>query len=306
MTTPVVMDEAGHTGENLLDPLQPVYALAAFRVDAVTAEAAVAAALGRAQKSTTELKFSSLRKSNVGRRNVLTLLDDLELTASTAAVIVVHKPWMAAAKLIDELVEPRMLASGIQSVWYGTGAAKNMANALYRLGPRALGEMYAELTSSFIAMVRSYTPQARTAFLRTLDRCRIVCRDEQVRELLSIMIDTPDALDAEFANRQDALDPAFTALFWQCGYWSTGLPHYKRGSKCCTTIPRACGVGRKQSSERFSAAWPTAPPRSRSLSAKSPFTYRLFSIPSSLRHRTTTRGYRLPTFWLVLRRTCTA
>lgn len=224
MSTPVVvMDEAGHTGENLLDPDQPVYALAAVQVDVATAEAAVTDALGRAQKSTTELKFSSLRKSNVGRKNVVTLLEDVKLMADDAAIIVVHKPWMVAAKLIDELVEPRMLAKGIQPAWYAGGAAKNMAHALFELGPPALGEMYRELTSSFVALVRDYAPEAGAAFVRTLQRCKIVCRHEQVHDLLSLMIDTPEEMDAEFATREDALDPALTSLFWQGGYWSSVL-----------------------------------------------------------------------------------
>ncbi len=154
----VVMDEAGHTGENLLDLHQPVYALAALRLDVATAERAVSDALGRTQTSTTELKFSSLRRSNVGRRNILSLLRDVKLTADDAAIIVVHKPWMVAAKLIDELVEPRMLARGIQSHWYGSGAAKSMAHALYELGPGTLGETYNEMASAFVAMVRNYTP----------------------------------------------------------------------------------------------------------------------------------------------------
>lgn len=125
MAVPViVMDEAGHTGENLLDSQQPVYALAAIRVDVARAEQVVSDALGRAQKTTTELKFSSLRKSSVGRANILTLLEDLQLKTDDAAIVVVHKPWMVAAKLIDELVEPRMLARGIQPAWYASGAAK--------------------------------------------------------------------------------------------------------------------------------------------------------------------------------------
>jgi len=222
MTMPVVvMDEAGHTGENLLDPDQPVYALAAVRLDLATAEAAVTDALGRAQKSTTELKFSSLRKSNVGRKNVITLLDDVKLTADDAAIIVVHKPWMLAGKLIDELVEPRMLAKGLQPAWYASGAAKNMAHALYEMAPRALGDMYNEMASSFLAMVRDYTPEAGAAFVRTLQRCKIVCRQEQVHDLLSVMIDSLDEMDAEFGTRKDALDPALTCLFWQGGYWSS-------------------------------------------------------------------------------------
>lgn len=218
----VVMDEAGHTGENLLDIDQPVYALAAIRIDRSTAEAAVTAALSRAQ-TTTELKFSKLRKSNVGRKNVLTLLQDVGLTGDAAAVIVLHKPWMVAAKLVDELVEPRMLARGLQPAWYAGGAAKSMAQALYELGPRALGATYRDMASSFVAMVRSYTPDAGATFVRALHRCKIACRDEQLHDLLSVMIDTPEQMAAEFAGRQDALDPALTSLFWQGGHWSSTL-----------------------------------------------------------------------------------
>jgi hypothetical protein len=156
----VVMDEAGHTGENLLDSDQPVYALAALQMDEATAKAAVSDAIGRAPRTMTELKFSVLRRSNVGRKNLLTLLHDVGLTPDDAAVIVMHKPFMVASKLIDELVEPRMLAKGLQPTFYATGAAKRMAHSLYELGPRALGEMYDELTASFVAMLRDYTPEA--------------------------------------------------------------------------------------------------------------------------------------------------
>jgi hypothetical protein len=217
------MDEAGHTGENLLDSDQPVYALAAVQMDEATARAAVSDALSRAPATMTELKFSVLRRSGAGRRNLLTLLHDLGLTPEDAAIIVMHKPFMVATKLIDELVEPRMLAKGLQPVFYAGGAAKNMAHALNERAPRALGEMYEELTGSFVAMVRDYSPEAGTAFLRTLQRCKIVSRDEEVSDLLAVMIDTPGAIDEAFAGRHDVLDPALPSLFWQGGYWSSKL-----------------------------------------------------------------------------------
>lgn len=224
MTMPVVvMDEAGHTGENLLDSDQPVYALAAIRVTTQTAKAAVAEALARAPDGMTELKFGKLRKSSGGRKNVLALLEAIELTDDDVAVMVVHKPWMVAAKLIDELVEPRMLARGIQPAWYGCGAAKNMARALHELGPRVLGDLYAEMAASFVTMVRDYTPEAGADFVAHLRRCKIACRDEQLHDLLSVMIDTPEEMQSEFATRKDALDPALTSLFWQGGYWSSRL-----------------------------------------------------------------------------------
>ena len=98
------------------------------------------------------------------------MLHDANLTADDAAVVVLHKPWMVASKLIDELVEPRMLAKGIQPAWYASGAAKNMAHTLFELGPGALGETYNKMAVSFVAMVRDYTPEAGAAFVRTLQR----------------------------------------------------------------------------------------------------------------------------------------
>ena len=103
----VVMDEAGNTGENLLDATQPKFALAAPHVPEGRVQAVVDDALSRTQMP--ERKFSSLRGSSRGRRNLLTLLSDAELTADAAATAAAHKPWMLAAELVDELVEPTML-----------------------------------------------------------------------------------------------------------------------------------------------------------------------------------------------------
>src|SRR5687767_15017916 len=99
----VAMDEAGNTGENLLDETQPVFALAGVHIATDHAQAAVAAALARA--GGVELKFSRLRRSAAGPRNILQLLSDADLHPANCAIVVAHKPWMLASKLIDELVE---------------------------------------------------------------------------------------------------------------------------------------------------------------------------------------------------------
>jgi hypothetical protein len=214
------MDEAGNTGENLLDAAQPIYALAAVRVDD-EARRAITAALARTQM--TELKFQRLRTSSAGRRIILKLLDEVELRPGAAAVMVAHKPWMLAAKLVDELIEPRMLATGIQMAWYATGAAKRMADALFELAPGALGDLYPELQAAFVVLLRDYSEENAAAFLATLRRARIMCADPQMHELLSVMIDTPAEIRDEFPTRGDALDPGLTSLHCQAGLWSTLL-----------------------------------------------------------------------------------
>lgn len=216
----VFMDEAGNTGGNLLDAAQPIYALAAVRVNE-DARRAITAALARTQMN--ELKFQRLRTSSAGRHSILKLLDEVELRPGTAAVMVAHKPWMLAAKLVDELIEPRMLAKGIQMAWYASGSAKSMAHALFTVAPDALGDVYPELQAAFVVLLRDYSEEKGAAFLSSLRRARIVCSNEQMHELLSVMIDTPAEIRDEFANRQDALDPGLTSLHCQAGHWSSLL-----------------------------------------------------------------------------------
>jgi hypothetical protein len=72
-------------------------------------------------------------------------------------------------------------------------------------------------------MVRDYTPDVAASFLKILRQGKLVCRDEQVRDLLAVMIDTAEETEDEFRTRTDALDPALPCLFWQAGYWSSEL-----------------------------------------------------------------------------------
>jgi hypothetical protein len=232
------MDEAGNTGENLLDPTQPVYALAAVDIDEERAARGVTAALGRTQMP--ELKCSKLLRSGAGRRNIEAFLADLALEPGSTAVAVAHKPWMLAAKLIDELVEPRMLSRGEQAAWYASGEAKAMADLIHERAPRALGGLYQDLGARFVPLVRDYSEQTATDLVDVLRRCRIVCTDGALSGVLDEMIDTVDELEAEFAERQDALDPALPSLFWQ---GRTGRGSSISRSASCMTIPTPSAAG---------------------------------------------------------------
>jgi hypothetical protein len=215
------MDESGNTGDNLLDSVQPVFALAGVSVDEDTAEQVIRAALTHTQM--TELKFAALRRSAPGRRNILSVIDNAALNVENVAVAVAHKPWMLAAKLVDELVEPRMLAAGRQMEWYASGGHVRMADRLYTQAPRALGDAWTDLLDSFVPLVRNYDAKRCAAFLTALHRARIVARDDGVHEVLELMIDTPAEIEAEFAGRIDALDPAIPLVSWQAGHWSDRL-----------------------------------------------------------------------------------
>jgi hypothetical protein len=183
--TILAMDESGNTGQNLIDPAQPVFALAALAIDAERATAAVALAIAPGQR---EIKFSDLRHREGGRQRIAAALDLLSLRANEAAISIAHKPFMAAAKLVDELIEPQMLARGLQMAWYASGEAAGMVDVVYDRGPR-LGEVYAELVSSFVTMLRRYRPATRDAYLSALLRARLASTEPELHGILNLMLD---------------------------------------------------------------------------------------------------------------------
>lgn len=215
----LAMDESGNTGQNLLDPVQPIYGLAAVAVDAERAAEAAALAVQPGQQ---EIKFSEMRRTEDGRERIGAALDRLQITDDEAAISIAHKPFMAAAKLVDELIEPRMLARGEQMNWYVSGQAAAMADVVFGRGPR-LGTVYSELLSAFVAMLRRYRSVTRDAYIAALRRARIAATDAELHEVLGLMLDDHADLDAEFGSRLDRLDPALPGFFWLTGHFSEQL-----------------------------------------------------------------------------------
>jgi hypothetical protein len=124
----------GPTGQNVLDPQQPIYALASVHVDEDAANALADEILIPGQ---TELKFSSLRGSARGREGVIAAFESGLLDHGSARVTPVHKPFMVVAKLFDRLIEPEFHERGIDL--YSAGGHMVFVNMLYRYGSAGCG-----------------------------------------------------------------------------------------------------------------------------------------------------------------------
>ncbi len=131
----VAFDESGHSGDRLLDADQPIYALAS-----VNASRDVALELiDRVRPpQLAELKYSRLRNSPAGRAAILAVLDSTLVTVASARVYPAHKPFMLAAKIFDNLIEPWFWDRGVETRNRVANIAA--ANIIYRRGASACGE----------------------------------------------------------------------------------------------------------------------------------------------------------------------
>src|SRR6266516_1286949 len=124
----VAFDEAGNTGQNLLDPEQPVFVAAAVRVPH---EAAAEIVQRITRGHVGEGKFSKLRRSHRGRMTILDALKHPSLVPENVRLSAYHKRFMVTTKIVDMLVEPLYYRSGID--FYKGGQNLAFANMMHAL-----------------------------------------------------------------------------------------------------------------------------------------------------------------------------
>lgn len=216
----VAFDETGNTGQNLLDPAQPVFVLASVHMDVERARALAAAA---APPGAAEAKFSVLRTSNAGRKRVLALLRDEGLSRAEVRLCVYHKAFMVTTKIVDTLVETWHHRHGVDL--YANAAHLGLANLLHTVVPVFCGHAaFAEWQARFVAMVRAKSPATVEAFYSQTQALRERNTDPDLDVFIMMLGLTREVVDeAVRTDDRVALDPAVPALVQLAAEWSAAL-----------------------------------------------------------------------------------
>jgi hypothetical protein len=225
MPAVVAFDEAGNTGDNLLDEAQPVFCLGSVHVSESAAAALIADVLPEGRR---ELHFSQFRESRVGRQALLAALESPLIQPGVARVTPMHKPYAVAARFFDYVIEPSFYERGLDV--YDAGLQTDFANLLYRRGPTACGQgQWIALLIAFVDLVRSQADVDLDRFMRAHSACLLTVqhpliwrvlqevpeRDEVARR---VHIDHPHGV-----GPRDLLDPVATSLIENCMTWPERL-----------------------------------------------------------------------------------
>lgn len=197
----MAFDEAGNTGDNLLDEKQPIFTLASVDIEADAAAALL-------PDDARELHFKTARKSARGRAAILRVLGSDALTPDSVRAQVVHKPFTVVAKMVDVLVEPLAASNGIDL--HADGAHRALTNLLFTVLPVMASETSAAaLYKAFVQMIRHPSMHSTTRF----------------RECLAVVgLEAQGKLDGELALLSEgALLGAFAG---------SGLPDLDPGPPC--------------------------------------------------------------------------
>ena len=212
----VAFDESGNTGGNLLDPNQPVFALASVHLSKEAAEALVV-------PGHQELKFVDLKRNRSGRQKIIELLDSPVLGEDTVLVSGIHKPFMVITKLVDLLVEPLLHAKGLDL--YERGGNLAMANLLYFTFPTFIGrERFEALRTAFVDMVRRPSTVTIDRFYGILAGAYDQLEHNDFKGMLVMLLATRPIAQAYCENWDGSdLDPAIPAFVEHASIWTGRL-----------------------------------------------------------------------------------
>lgn len=215
----VAFDETGNTGQHLLDPHQPVFALASVCVDPEMARDVLA---GIIPSGAAEAKFSSLRSNRAGQARIIALLNGAWVDERTVKGVAYHKPFMVTTKIVDMLFETVVHARGIDL--YENGGNLATANLLHATtdafcGAGALDQLH----HRFVAMVRCTNPETVEAFYDYVDTL-IAVSDEDGRVVYGIIAASRGVLDVVLRPGDvTAMDPAVPCFVDLLAQWTATL-----------------------------------------------------------------------------------
>ncbi len=215
---PLYFDEAGFTGNNLLDPEQPAFVYAGVAMDKEYAAQLHSDALSRFGIDAQELKGANLLKNSKGRRAISWLLAE---SSRYSYVMVANKEYALAGKFFEHIFEPALAERN--SLFYAIGFHRFIATLLYMCN-RAADPNVGSTLRNFADMMRSMNPDQLDAVLAPLDQfdqsdpigmvlAFALCHQSRIKHDIEVMKDS-----GSLANW--SLELSMTALHWllaSCG-----------------------------------------------------------------------------------------
>lgn len=209
----VYVDESSNSGQNLLDPNQPVFTVAGVHVVDDLATSIVDEIQAQLPPTQKEAKYGSLARSSRGRKALLHAFE--QLPAGSVRSYVVNKRFMVTTKMVDVLLEPVAHATGFNM--YEDQQALALAELLHLCAP-AVGDAtaYDRLLQTFVDWVRQRV--ATDELFKTVSTYKESVRHPDFVkwfDLLELSRGVAEETSADIAagEQRDLLDPAVPSLY---------------------------------------------------------------------------------------------
>lgn len=213
----VAFDESGNTGQNLLDPAQPVFVLASVHLTVAQMQE-MRRLLGWSEGD--ELHFVRLKRSRRGRRRIVDVMNLPWIQDEVVKAVVYHKRFMIVTKIVDMLIEEHLHRVGIDLYKHGRNIA--LANLLYHVTPVLCDDtLFDEMLRTFVRLAREPTTKTIDEFYAVVRALQQSCKHPPFREELDLLLVTQGLASSVFsAPDATAVDPAVPAFLHAATEWN--------------------------------------------------------------------------------------
>lgn len=176
-------DESGYTGYNLLDPVQPVFAVASADIHADEAESILRDAFPRYQGA--EFKFSNIWTTG-SRAGLTAFSKHIRTLGDRSFVYIIDKRFGVLTKIVDFLIEPLVTDAGYD--FYSDGFAWKYSNYIHF----GLTTYAPDLLATLLAAYQTFSRNPSQSTLAELQwELRLIANSapEQVRTFIAQMAD---------------------------------------------------------------------------------------------------------------------
>ena len=163
-TKTIYLDEAGATGNHMLDPDQSFFVYASLGLEEEEASAIHSEMVNRFRIQSPELKGNSLTKRRQGREAILWLWDRV---GPRSKIAVAEKMFALAGKFFEYMFEPALARKN--SLFYSIEFHKFIANFLY-ISHRSGDPDARQILEDFENLMRCHNPDVVEKVLSPLDR----------------------------------------------------------------------------------------------------------------------------------------
>lgn len=215
----VYFDESGFTGNNLLNPDQPVFVYAGVAIAPDHASYLQSEILSRFRIQGNELKGKNLVGQNQGRKAISWLLNEVK---DSTCIAVSNKKYALAGKFYEYVFEPVLAPQN--SIFYSVDFHKFIATLMYVLFEAK--DQYAEdILTEFENLMRTQDVTHLEPLLSPIDKD--IQLADPLGQILTFTLCHRERIANEIKSLGDvdgiakwALELTTTSLFWILSYWS--------------------------------------------------------------------------------------
>lgn len=157
-------DESGNTGSDLLNPDQPVFALASTKLSREACEELIGTLR---TKNQVEAKYSKLKGTRPGQKALLAFANSPLLTEESCIFMQADKLYYLLTHLVDKIIEPVMHDTGVDL--YAGDAHVGLTNLFFYTGEYAFPNgHWLRLQKALLRALRQLSPESFENFRQTV------------------------------------------------------------------------------------------------------------------------------------------